>query len=54
MLDPAALDEALHALGAILEDRGHAIEIVSVGGASPGELIKTLRFFGVDDVDEQL
>ena len=34
MLDPTALEEALHALGAVLEARGHAFEIVSVGGGS--------------------
>ena len=34
MLDPAVLEEALNALGAVLSARGHAIEVVSVGGGS--------------------
>src|SRR5688572_21439859 len=34
MLDPTILEEALQALGAVLEARGHALEIVSVGGGS--------------------
>jgi hypothetical protein len=34
MLDPTVLEEALHALGAVLEARGHALEIVTVGGGS--------------------
>jgi hypothetical protein len=34
MLDPVRLDEALHALGATLQIRGHSFEIVAVGGSS--------------------
>jgi hypothetical protein len=34
MLNPAVLDDALHALGTVLASRGAAFEIVSVGGSS--------------------
>jgi hypothetical protein len=34
MLDPRVLDDALHALGAVLAARGASFEIVSVGGSS--------------------
>ena len=34
MLDSTVIDRALQALGAVLEARGHAFEIVSVGGSS--------------------